>query len=41
MIKMEVGVMTVGICAYIELRSGMENVTGKSTETFIAELGPK
>jgi putative intracellular protease/amidase len=34
-------IITSGVCPYIETRSGMENVTGKLTKTFIAELGSK
>jgi putative intracellular protease/amidase len=34
-------IITSGVCAYIELRSGMENMTNKLTRAFIAELGSK
>jgi putative intracellular protease/amidase len=34
-------IITSGVCAYIELRSGMENMTNKLTRAFIEELGSK
>jgi putative intracellular protease/amidase len=34
-------IITSGVCPFIELRWGMENVTVKLTQAFIAELGSK